>query len=147
MCFEHDYDWHAEINNDFRKIADKNVKCDECPNTIKKGDDYRFIFQQESDGRCLCCDTYEKDECDCDEMNLGETYQHNICLDCQKFLDAIKEVELAEECKEYESQPPLGELHQALYDNYKWGDKKYVELAINKHPELKNHWQYRNVVE
>lgn len=132
MCFVNDCDWIARINESTDGPAVKPVHCDECGIAIGIGEVHRHIYQQEHE-ECPGCEDGDCDGVNCD---FGETYECDICGNCCKLLDVIRRVEIESGCSPYESQPALGELADAMFeDGYRDGGK-YLERAKLDHPEM-----------
>jgi hypothetical protein len=115
MCFYNDYEWYAAIQTDETRTAEKQLACGECGCKIEVGQQYRYIFQQEHE-QCDRCFGYleQKDQCECDEPDLGEQFCICICLECDKFMEAIKAAEVEEGCDGDETQPALGRLFEQI---------------------------------
>jgi hypothetical protein len=145
MCFTHDYDWCAEVCDETTGAAEKATVCDECHKPIPAGVWVRSVYQQQHE-QCQRCEDedsrdFEEDHPDCagDEHEYGETFDWDCCEACDKVLRAIKAAELEEGCKEYESQPALTELSQAMSDDRLHNDGRYLAKVLAMFPEVAAH--------
>ncbi len=139
MCFtNNDYDWIANVTEESTATASKDIKCDECRRTIPAGVAYHHIHQQESEwckdcenGDCECVG----DCCQCEHPSTGESFDYDRCLDCNKFLQAVENAELAAGCSISDSRPPLGEMRDTIHE-CKYEAEKYWRQAAKDYPEL-----------
>ena len=141
MCFVNDGDWHAAVYEVNDGPATKDDRCADCYQPIKVGDPVRYFFMQEYEECQTCYDDPEEPEyADCTH-NYGERFEARICATCLKFRAAIKVVEVAEGCREDESEPAIGELPDVLdrdmneYDHV----SEYKAKALEMYPELAGH--------
>lgn len=142
MCFDTDnVDWYAAVQTDEVVIRTKPRQCTECGREIAVGHWSREITQQEHEECVLCyeiCpnddDTKTPHEGECD---YGESYDYCRCLDCEHLLSAIEAVEIDEGCPPHAQRPPLGVLHEELYQHE--GRYTYAERAVSMFPELWEH--------
>ncbi len=146
MCFYHgDADWTASVFDSDTLTAAESVRCDECFRKIPVGAKYQHIYMQQyeccrvcdGDTRAETDDEYEgEDLSPCAEgaCDYGEAYEHGICEDCQKLLDAVRRVEEEDGCRGDETQPGLGQLREAMWEAD--GAVAYIDRARADHPEL-----------
>ena len=144
MCFVNDYDWCASVVADAMPFAAKPFKCNECGVGISAGDQYRLVLQQEHE-TCWQCEEDDKDECDCDEPDLGETYTYRCCEECWKFRKAVEAAEMAAGCAVSESSPS----YEGMFDEISAGGQeeatKYWRKAVKMFPELRTSGYLRRV--
>lgn len=157
MCFYNDdVDWVASVYEDNRDVKpDTAARCYECRSPIRPGEPRRHVFMQEHEG-CIKCDRDARDKhqdqtgdydetdesdsplplttCPEGEHDYGEEFECDICQQCQKLLDAIMEVEIAEGCHPNDSQPLFGHLCETFSEADSAED--YINHARNKFPEL-----------
>jgi hypothetical protein len=150
MCFyqSDDYDWFATINELSDVILDKPRHCTECGRSMKAGEPAVHLFQQEHE-ECDCCygdsgpcdcpknEDDECIECKCEEPNFGESCEDWQCLECNKFLKAIEQVETDEKCPPNERQPAWGQMVDSIREFEREDAIKYFRKAYKMYPELK----------
>lgn len=151
MCFvTDDYDWTVGHQEESSEPATRPLRCGECGCAIAIGQLAHRIYMQEADegseclaclnGDCSCLWNDEKEEsdcCQCENPSVGETFEYHQCDECHKFLAAIKAAELAAGCREYESQPYLGQMICDVQNGGEREAKKYFQTALRQFPELK----------
>jgi hypothetical protein len=144
MCFTHDYDWRAEVEEDTVTKADRPTICDECRKIIHIGSWLRHVRQQEYE-QCQRCE--DGDSCDYEENHPecaggdhehGETFDWDCCEACDKVLRAIKAAELEDGCREWESQPALTQLPEAMFYDRRDGGR-YLAKVREMFPEVEAH--------
>jgi hypothetical protein len=151
MCFYNDDgDWSVSHEESEDRIADRVFKCCECSEEIAVGETYHYRYQQERDaGDCKRCENSECDcvdwsdddadishDCKCEEPDYGETWEGRTCLNCRKFLEGVKAHELAEGCREWESQPLPGGMTEQMCEFDSDDLRKYFDAAEKLHPDL-----------
>lgn len=157
MCFYHeDADWTASVYEDEENApTDKAAKCDECRAIIRVGEPRRHVYMQEHEG-CIRCDRDARDShqersgdydeedddgnlpsltpCEDGKHDYGETFECDICENCQKLLLAIAAAEADEGCDPHESQPSFGAMFEEMNDG---GEAiTYIDRARDLFPEL-----------
>lgn len=140
MCFYSvdDCDWVAEVYESGDRIADKELKCDECFQSVKVGEPCRWVFMQQYE-ECRRCEweELEPEAVACEHHEYGETYDYSCCVRCQRILGVIEAIEKEEGCPERYRQPLLGELSTVFWEQS--DADKYASRVILEHPELKDH--------
>jgi hypothetical protein len=140
MCFYHDYAWTASETADEVGTAKVPTPCDECREMIPVGGWVRHIWMQEEE---VCrhnpqhddYDGPETDSYDCPPgctHDFGETYDYDRCQLCDRLIEAIHAHEIKEGCSEYESEPALTELCDAMAEN----GKAYLAEAEVMYPGI-----------
>lgn len=156
MCFYHEPDWHAEVYEDAIVPGTEARHCIECDAALPVGEPRRHIWMQQLE-ECRRYYRFNDDDGEddlsehpteeCPEgCDFGETFECSLCLPCCDVLEAIRAVELAEGCREHESQPALGELRSALRENAERDedgevvrDGSYLRKAVEMFPEIRPH--------
>ena len=145
MCFYSEPFWIARVVEKTSAPAKERTWCDECGRDIEAGQTLHTLDQQEYEecqaceaGECKCPADSKGDPncCQCDEPGYGETYHHEECDDCHKFLKAVALVEDDEGCGRDESRPALGRMVDSLCELGAAECKKYYRRAAQEHPEL-----------
>ena len=152
MCFYHDgdYDWLARVHETDTVVANKPVKCLECYRRIPLGRPYTHIEMREWEC-CKVCDPDTRAEardydssgapedepivpCAEGQCDFGESDEHRICEECEKFLTAIQRVEEDDGCTGSETRPAYSELREAMWESDH--AQKYIDRARTDSPEL-----------
>lgn len=135
MCFYHDdYDWVVGRHEVTEGIATVAYVCGECGETIKPGEWYKFhdMYELSDDSVMVDGDGNDLDVTDItdttewfdDERNQhtgpGNHDECYVCATCQALLDAIKAVEMAEGCSEYEASPGIGSMYYDVQEGNGW---------------------------
>ena len=151
MCF--DYDWYAEVQEEFCEPASGLTRCDECAVFIYP--DERFVrlhLQQFEEclhcsGECPCdrvkcpCLRDENGDCICDELcgadgvehDYGETFDYNCCLDCDSLIKAIQRHKIPEGCKPFYMRPAFGKLYEVQSSEYESVPKElFITFEIRR---------------
>lgn len=151
MCFYNDDgDWTVATEQEETRVADLVYQCCECREKILPGEEYHWRFQQEhDDGICQRCDACEcecvdwedeeadpEHECKCEKPDYGETWEGRTCLNCRKFLEAVKAHELHEGCRPYEALPLPGNMIDQMDGFEDEQIKAYFDEAEKMHPAL-----------
>ena len=92
-----------------------------------------FHLHQQEYEECSAC----LGECCCESPDYGETFDLNCCMDCVKFLEAVRVAEIEAGCALSEALPLLGEMVVQIGEGGHEEAKKYVKKAIKLFPELK----------
>jgi hypothetical protein len=141
MCFVHgDYEWIANISHHSDAPAEKETTCDECGCPILVGQMLHHIYQQEyeecrdcEEGDCSC----ERDKCcQCKEPDVGNTCDYDRCDQCDKFLQAVEDAEVAAGCSKSDARPALGEMRDDISNGGRDEARKYFVAARRMFPEL-----------
>lgn len=139
MCFEHDYDWTAEVRGDVEVVLEKPSHCYECGRAIDAGETVRSINQQEYE-ECQCDNCQDSfPTYDCPNADYGETFECDICAECNKILKAIESLEEQEGCPPGARQPSFGRLWEEAFTQDKHEAHKYAKHAVAMFPELATH--------
>ena len=146
MCFTSDYDWYASVViNEVLAVpipeeehARMVLRCGECNRFIEPGEQYRRIYQQEHEQCWPCFEEDDKDACDCEEPDYGESYETHRCMNCDKLLDAIAASEKEEGCRADESRPPLDAMFDCLSEFDPADIERYISKARELSPELES---------
>lgn len=152
MCFVHeDYDWIAMVNEHSDGVASVATKCDECDSSIAPSAFVHRVHQQEheechacDDGFCDCPrDDFDEPVCilkgcQCENPDFGETFDYVRCEGCDKFLRAVKALEIEEGCSEHEAMPGMP-FFEDFQDIGREESKKYWQKALAMFPEIKAH--------
>lgn len=127
MCFVVDADWTARVAEEQELVSDGKVRCDDCFRRITVGEKYGRIDQQEHEECQRCEETWsrmtdedvaeQKEWCEQEGHDYGETFTHRMCRHCQVFREAISAVEVREGCSFYESQPAFGDIRDSIWDS------------------------------
>jgi hypothetical protein len=146
MCFTSDYDWFASVQveqlltvavPEDDEHARQVLRCGECGCFLEPGQQYREIYQQEHE-ECQECINDGVGHCTCQKPDFGETFRTRHCLDCDKFLQAIKAAELEEGCHEAESLPPHNQMINELIEFERESVDRNFAKAWEMFPELES---------
>jgi hypothetical protein len=116
MCFYHNYDWGVGLVTHETLTAVKLFKCNAC-----------------GVGDCECPDG---NCCQCSCPDFGNTYEHDVCIGCDKFLKVIEAVELDEGCTGDSTRPSLSEMVESIRYGDMHDSKRYWKRAREMFPEL-----------
>ena len=136
MCFYHESEWTAMVQEEADTKADEETKCDECHGVIPVGAFLHTLHQQEYEechacerGDCECSPDGGKQCCQCSNPDFGETFDYEVCRGCHLLLQAIEKVEEEAGCKGSETRPSLSGMMEELSEGSKGECKKYFKRA------------------
>lgn len=147
MCFyTDDCDWIASHTEEENRTEDKDRRCLECGTKIPAGQELHRIYLQEHEdcqaceyGECVCAGDEpieESHDCRCEKPDFGQDYEYRRCLNCDRLLQVIEDVELSRGCRSWESRPMLEQMRESL-QQMDWSDAKaYFDACRVKHPEM-----------
>lgn len=163
MCFYSDPDWACAVETDEDIVCDRHTYCNECGRDIGIGATYKHIHQQEHeecqtcyDGDCECPRDAEGEltcdggaACQCNDPCFGETFEYDVCQDCQDFLKAVQSAEIEAGCDLAESKPPLSAMVESICEGGRNEAKKYWAKAVTMFPKKKPFfgWLWRRIFE
>jgi hypothetical protein len=140
MCFYHNYDWGVGLVTHETLTAVKPFKCNECRTTIQPGESYVHTYQQEHEECNACgvgdCECPDGNCCQCSCPDFGNTYEHDVCIGCDKFLKVIEAVERDEGCTGDSTRPILSEMVESIRHGEMHDSKRYWKRAREMFPEL-----------
>ncbi len=132
-------------------------QCQECLRPLQVGTMVHTVYMQEhEDESCEWCDGITNDS-PCDECGgtgkrgPGGTFYYLRCDDCEKFLQAVHDAEIAAGCPEGETQPPYEMMREYIHNGGMEEARKYWLTARIKFPELSTSgylgWLWRKTFE
>ena len=145
MCFDYDDDNPYEVWEIVDNPVTVDCRCEDCCRVITPEEE-RLTYHFVEYDYCLICRFDSSDdvhnrvcnpEFPDDPHDFGDEGYIHICRDCQTIRKAIAEIEEAEGCPKWASQPCIGGLSDALWDNE--NGSKYWERALTLDPRLINH--------
>ena len=148
MCFlDHDYDWYASVSERSTVTLEKPTQCQECRRMMQSGETAHHVYMQEAEECVDCehgdCECGWNDEagtfrcCKCPEPSVGNTFDYDCCVECDKFLQAVEAAEIDAGCAISDALPPLTEMMEAIMNGDMDDAKRYFKKAVAMWPELK----------
>lgn len=141
MCFDNDadYDWYARTQEEDRNPRAKDVRCEECLEPIPAGAPIFHIYLQQYE-YCEACEEENcecvKDCCECEDPQVGETYDYYCCQNCERFLDAVEAAELEEGCSKADSRPLHAMMRAEMEGIGRKDARRYFKKALKMFPTL-----------
>lgn len=143
MCFYAEGGWYASVSAWTTRRLTKPCRCDECRRVMPAGTAMHHLFLQEHEecraceaDECECLGKGDDHECVCPDPQYGESYDHDECDDCHKFLEAVQAVEIEAGCRRAESRPALGEMVNDINEGGMQEAKRYWQRARLEFPGL-----------
>ena len=157
MCFyTEDYDWTASCvsKSDVHADGSKRFNCDDCHRRFGflEVAELTEFWEHETCGDCGLrhSDDYDREDDQCMDTDgepilkdQGESCHFYRCKSCLEFREGIRDLEIKEGCREWESVPQgsIGE----EFDNMDDDDRirEYVEHAAAMFPARADDWRKR----
>lgn len=126
MCFYHDCEYVASINEKTTRLAKRDFTCGECRKLSPASSIRHEVYQQEHDPD----EDLNPDDADykqqLEDFDIGYVFEMAWCDQCEQLRAAIRAVEISEGCSRDSAEPLFGELYEAVEQGEGW--QHYREL-------------------